>query len=356
MGYDIGRAALACLSVLTVVFAASQFPAAGIGSYPGGIGADADPGTVTGPTDPGDGPRETTSVTPTNSDETTTSASETATPTPTETSTPEPDRDDDNEQFVLPLLFVMFAVPVFALSMLALGMATGVVAVAAGGPTALFVLEVGGRKIHVGAALRGLSRASMGFVFGITSATSRLASGLGSALRDAGRALGALGESSSRVLTELPAALGCGLAAAAIGLGGALVSTTVGLGSMLAGLGSRGRGQPAESTPSDDARDVDDAGPSADDAEDQRPPPRTVEEVWSRFVKELPLPNARARTPGEFARVAVGRGFPADAVERLTRTFREIRYGGRRDSDVRFERARAAWTRIRNHRTGGDDS
>lgn len=84
--------------------------------------------------------------------------------------------------------------------------------------------------------------------------------------------------------------------------------------------------------------------------------PRTVEGAWEAMVEELPVRRRDARTPGEYASVAVDAGLPERAVARLTEAFREVRYGGYPPSPERTRRARDALETIeRNRRKGGDD-
>jgi hypothetical protein len=52
-----------------------------------------------------------------------------------------------------------------------------------------------------------------------------------------------------------------------------------------------------------------------------------VRRAWQRMVADLEPPSPGARTPGEFADTAKGEGREPDAVDRLTRLFRAVRYG-----------------------------
>nr|WP_267902868.1 DUF4129 domain-containing protein [Halomarina oriensis] len=70
------------------------------------------------------------------------------------------------------------------------------------------------------------------------------------------------------------------------------------------------------------------------------------------MTDRVPMRNGDAKTPGQYARAAVRRGFPARSVGTLTRAFEEIRYGDRPSTDDRVDAARGAYDDIDD---GGDD-
>lgn len=371
MGHDPGRAAVACLAILAVLFAASAFPPAGLGGFPGGIGdapgGGPDDGVRNGGTNP-----ERTAVDPTTVDPgttvddgngpdgTTTADDDTATPTatPTETTTETTAAGSSSggngpgigsligDAVLAAVLFV----GVTALFVTA-GITLGVVVPHRVGPGGKLVLEVAGRRVDVGGALSGLSRGSMRFVFGLSTATGRLLTGLGSAASAAADSLTAIGTGGGRALLSIPRGLGQGLATAGRGLGSALAAVPAGFGSVLAGIGSSETASAPTADPRAGANDADtDTGEQDEGAE----PPQSVEEAWDRFTDRVRIRDRSSRTPGEFARVAASRGVPADAVGRLTRTFREVRYGDRPADESRLDRAREAWANIRDHFAGED--
>ncbi|PSQ20057.1 hypothetical protein BRD00_00075 [Halobacteriales archaeon QS_8_69_26] len=385
MGYDLGRAVLAVCSVLAVLIAASAFPAAGFGALPGG--GDGDTGVAEGPG--GDGPPttggdgattvpgdstgegngtdtttedggETTTDGTTESDGTTT-AGETPTATTKSTTTEDPS-DSDDDSVLAPLVSLLLGAVVWALGAITVlglvlglvGMATGTVAVerAATGT----VLTVGSVEFQVGSAVQGISRSTMSYVLAISASAARLVDQVGTAMSAAGSgfgpALSALVRSGSGALSSLPTAMGTVLAGSTRALGGALVAIPSGLGALVGGLG--GLSTPDWATPSRDPRDASPVPPSEEAVEEEETPPESVEEAWAAFVEHLGARNTAARTPGELARAAVDAGLPSDAVERLTGTFRAVRYGGVPPSEDRLRAALSALEEIRRH--GGEES
>lgn len=140
------------------------------------------------------------------------------------------------------------------------------------------------------------------------------------------------------------------LAAAAV----APFSALARVGSLFAGLsflggGLSGRTLLGSDPPADDARDrapVDPA-PAADEDE----PVPSVIAAWEAMASLVPVRNPDATTPAEYARRAIDAGLPAEPVRRLTALFREVRYGGRPESEERLTLARRALDAV----TGGDD-
>jgi transglutaminase-like putative cysteine protease len=92
------------------------------------------------------------------------------------------------------------------------------------------------------------------------------------------------------------------------------------------------------------------AAAEAPDTADRR---LTVRRAWQAMLAEAGLRRREHRTPGELARSAVDRGYPADAVGTLTDAFREVEYGRYEPSGGRLDRARRALERIRSF--GADD-
>nr|WP_240147647.1 DUF4129 domain-containing protein [Halorussus sp. JP-T4] len=182
----------------------------------------------------------------------------------------------------------------------------------------------------------GLSGAVPRLLDDAASLTGAVGSGLGSVLGAAGRGtvealrIGAGGLAAT--FTAVPRAL------AGLGAGGGLFAS---LGSV--SVPSFGGG--SESADAGTA-----GGRRTAEPEDVRPP--TVEEAWEALRDRVPVRNRRARTPGEVARAAARRGYPDEAVRRLTDAFREVRYGDL-PRDARTDSARSALDRLRDY--WGDD-
>jgi hypothetical protein len=370
VGHDPGRAAVAVLAILAVLFVASAFPSAGLGGFPGGIGeAPGGSGPGVGPADGIEGggdPVETEGPEPEPTAEPTTEATterterptETETETETETSTAPAPSPSDGSGGLGALIGALAGVTVVSIglggALIAAGVALGVVVPRRRGPSDRLVLEVFGTEVNVGGALSGLSRGSMRFVFGLSSSVGNLVTGLGTATSATLSALGSLGTGSTKALLSLPSGLGKGLAAVGRGLGGAVLSVPAGFGSMLSGIGGTRSEAPSRDPREDPTGSDDDAsGTGGDDGPD---PPESVEEAWDRFTDRVGVRDRRSRTPGELARVAASRGVPSEPVGRLTRTFREVRYGERPQTDARVRSAREAWARIHDYFTGEEDA
>lgn len=127
----------------------------------------------------------------------------------------------------------------------------------------------------------------------------------------------------------------------------------------LAGLGSLFAGVPvlgssltdsnplADDPPDADARIRADVDPEGDGDQQSI---ESVVAAWETLVASVPVQNPEATTPAEYARKAVSLGFPETPVRRLTGLFREVRYGGRRESEERVTVARRAIDAIREVR------
>lgn len=80
-------------------------------------------------------------------------------------------------------------------------------------------------------------------------------------------------------------------------------------------------------------------------------PHNPVDQAWVDLVERLDLAEPEAMTPAECATTAVESGFDREAVETLTETFEEIRYGGR---PVTPERIGRAWRSARRLTNGSE--
>jgi hypothetical protein len=76
-------------------------------------------------------------------------------------------------------------------------------------------------------------------------------------------------------------------------------------------------------------------------AESLAPAPQNdVERAWVELVERAGVDRPRTRTPRDCARRAVERGFDPGDVERLRRTFEDVRYGTTPPTDEQARRAR----------------
>jgi hypothetical protein len=340
--------------VVVVLFGGSLFPTAGFGSYPTGLGdgnglSDATagpPGTAVG-----DGTTPSPAA-PTETAGTADDGGETATPTPpatpTATETPGPDGrsgDGDGLAGALTGLFFLLGTPAVGLLLFAFGPRLDEGRTFAG-------LPVGRFQTNLRSLLAAVPRRTTSFVVGLSaslptlldrvgtvtvdgvSAAGVLAGGL---LRGGGRTLAVLGSGLGTVATSLPRAFGGGFSALFGGL-------------RRAGSGGLSRRRRASASDDDAA-----TATATDDATDDEPTPRTVEEAWALMADCVPVGNRRAATPGEYARAAVAAGFPETAVRRLTRAFERVRYGGASGRDE-LPGVRDAFDRIRAFLDGGDDA
>ncbi len=164
--------------------------------------------------------------------------------------------------------------------------------------------------------------------------TGTLAAGVGPAVRTAGRSLAALPRVAAALVTGPVRTLGTAL-------------TLLGGLSFLRGGLSRPRPF-ASDAPTVDARSESDAVPAQADGDDSVD---SVLDAWRAMTDLVPVRNPEATTAAEYARKAVDAGLPAGPVDRLTELFREVRYGGGRESTDRIAAARRALDDL----TGGDD-
>jgi hypothetical protein len=362
VAHERRRAALAALCVFAVAFAATLLPASGFGSQPAGVGIggdgpDAPPGGDIGPDDADSTPEQapqtsTPPETPTTaaagsggSSADTPTATTTTTTTTAATSSGESGGGDAlREAIATVALTAVGFLGVLAL----LGFWTGALAVSAGAAAAgplPFTLVVGGRP--VGELVGAIPTRTMGLVVGLSASVPRL-------LDDAATLTGEVGRSAGTLLGGLARGTGRafrvgaqGLAVTATAIPRALAGLGAGAG-ILSGLGNVsvpniGHG----GNDRERGRSRSDAGSA--DPEETAPP--SVEEAWESMRNRVPVSNRDARTPGEVARAAARRGYPDEAVRRLTDAFREVRYGDLPRED-RTDSARSALDRLRDYWRG----
>lgn len=365
MANDMRRAALAVLCVLAVVLGAGLFPATGFGANP-----VPDSGAASGGTDPGDdagGPDDTATTTAADGDgagtgtetATTTAAdggdagsgTETATTTTTKrpTTTAPAGSDAAGEGGQTGSLLGLATMLLVAL--------LGFLAVTVGlgrhhrrrNPEQWDLPDA--PHLRLVAYVRRVPQTSLSFVMfagaNAPGIVDGLADGLGNVTRNAasaasglGVALSTLGSASLRVPAGVLAGVG--------GFARALSSLTLSLPS-LSTTGAGGLfGRGGDGRPGSDPRSGGRANPPSGGEPEPPEPPASVREAWGRLQEDLGVADADPRTPGEVARGAISRGLPADAVRSLTRSFREVRYGGRPDDGERVSTAREAYERIRS--------
>lgn len=106
----------------------------------------------------------------------------------------------------------------------------------------------------------------------------------------------------------------------------------------------------AEGDESDDRPDLEAIGRVAGRAADRIDRAGTFENevyrAWAEMTAELEVDRPHSSTPGEFASVAVDAGMVPEDVDRLTKLFEEVRYGGRAPTEDRERTAVETLRRI----------
>jgi hypothetical protein len=372
VGYDLSRAVLVVVSVLTVLLAASLFPASGYGTYPGTVGdgfaEPSDPTVPAGVEEPAgtvENPDTTTRTaqepTATGTTVATQSTERTADPgTQDTTATTDrqngdtggatgPDRGDGFPIFAfLVQLFVLFLGCVAVVAVLAI---LGEIERERTDDFDGYVVDLPMLPtFRVRASFLAIPQGTMSVLVGLTASAPQVLDGLG---RTAGGLFAGLDDLASgigRAFVAVPRTLGKGLVAIPRGLGSGLGSLSLGLSSLTAGISSRDwlpRGGDKPSDPRDGSRTDD-----ADGAEEVDRGPVSIDEAWEAMVDYVPLRRVESKTPAEVARAAVDGGLPRSAVERLTAVFRDVRYGRYPRSDERERTAREALAEIRDRLEG----
>ncbi|MDS0259755.1 DUF4129 domain-containing protein [Haloarcula sp. S1CR25-12] len=75
-------------------------------------------------------------------------------------------------------------------------------------------------------------------------------------------------------------------------------------------------------------------------------PENDVERAWVELVRRAGVPEPRTRTPRDCARLAVETGFDPSHVDRLRRTFEDVRYGSAPPTDEQESVARETLDRL----------
>jgi hypothetical protein len=352
VAHERRRTALAALCVFAIALAATLLPASGFGSQPAGVGVGGDPdasaGDEVGPdpeststpdAEPTTSPTVSTTAESSDSSDTTTERTATTTRTTTEAAGSDGPKN------------LLAAVAVTALGLVGLvglvAFRTGALAVSTGtaGPLPVTIVV---RGTPLGELAGSVPTRTMALVVGFSASVPRLVDDASTLAGEVGRSfgtvLGGLARGSAEALRIGARGLGATVAAipralAGLGAGAGLLSA-IGR----AGVPSLGRGG---SDATENRRGA--SGPEDTDPEEVGPP--SVEEAWTTLRDRIPLRNRDARTPGEVARAAARRGYPDEAVRRLTDAFREVRYGDLPRED-RTDSARSALDRLRDHWRG----
>lgn len=77
-----------------------------------------------------------------------------------------------------------------------------------------------------------------------------------------------------------------------------------------------------------------------------RTPSNEIHRAWLSMVSATGIDDPHRRTPSECAAAAIDEGYDPGAVQTVTETFEEVRYGGKPVTDERRERARKGLDRI----------
>ncbi|MGA9400509.1 DUF4129 domain-containing protein [Haladaptatus sp.] len=343
------RAALIALCVLAVIFGASLFPATGFGSYPAGPGGGSRAGnsgwtghgghsTVEAGTTTGQQSNAMTTAAQTTSSDSNgdSNGQSTTTTTTTNAGAGASNHPSAGGGDLLKTILEGIGVALLCLvGFLLAGFRTGTVRVGGGGAIPLVI-----RGVPIGELFGKIPARTMSLVVGFSASIPRFTDD----------AFGLLAE------------LGRGLSAGTVGLGSAIAETFSilgrGFGGALLSVGSVGSGlfsipkvlsRPSFGGSSRKSKRRTTSHETAPPEPEERGPP-SIEEAWESMIERLPVRRRRTTTPAEYARVAMNRGYPADAVRQLTDAFREVRYGRFPASGKRTKLARTAIDRIERFR------
>jgi len=206
----------------------------------------------------------------------------------------------------------------------------------------LYVWRNSLRQLAGIAVVVGLAALLLYFLLSSLSPTSSNRTGNGSIPGDPNTGLpggGSPGEGARTVVTDVPVfAVVAGLAL----LAGVLVVVWFGWG--------RDAMADDESPAVDAEEDVASvgraAGRAADRIDETGEARNEIYRAWEEMTDHLDVENPGSSTPSEFARAATDAGMTRNDVDELTDLFRTVRYGGRRVTDDRENRAVTALRRI----------
>lgn len=364
MSFDARRGAVVALGVLAVALGGALFPAAGVGSVPGGSPVESGPGSGPGAVETAETPSSgTATATPTATPTTTRAETSATNPTPTATDTPTPTSTPTRT----PTPFAEESLPYepYIEALLWLGLI--VVSV---GSIAAFLSVVGGSSdtpdgdppVAAAAVDRAVENAigiapsrvvaripqvTMVVLVGFSTSTARALGTAGSLLSDVTAGFGVVAGGSWSATAGLFSGLGK-VVANPPSLSGSLVSVP----GLLGALTASGVGRDAAGSPSADARHVADADPAESDDDFD---PTTIEEAWVAFADDLPVRDPETMTARESAGAAVEAGYPPEPVYRLTRIFEAVRYGDGSRTQDRIDAAIAAARTIEEHREDNEE-
>lgn len=343
---SLARTALALLCAVSLIYGTALFPAAFDVEL-----ATTDPDAPSGidpPDDPADDPGSNDGAPSTNGDDT---ATATATPSPTPASSGGDGGDDSGGAeagggFDFVVGFVVLGLLVLAVAALrdaSFDGSGGWSLPSFGGLSLPNVPAVGGWLQRIPQLTTWLLVSGGAGLAGVFDDLAAVGRGVATSLADAAgpsrSLLGSLVLSGPRALATAAVA-----PFAALSRAGSLVAGLSFLGGGLSGTRLLGSDPPA-----DDARANAPVDPAPGD--DEAEPVPSVIAAWEAMTSLISVRNPDATTPAEYARRAVDAGFPADPVRRLTALFREVRYGGRPESEERLTLARRALDAVK----GGED-
>ncbi|MFC4451681.1 DUF4129 domain-containing protein [Halorussus aquaticus] len=348
MAHERRRAALAALCVFAVAIAATLLPASGFGNHPAGVGVgggggDAPPGGGGGP----DANEQTTVESTPQLDTTTRDAdsadgggttTETTTTTTTAASGGDTGGGDD-------LFGALVGVPLALVGVLSLvGFWTGVLSLSGAAGILPFTIVVGDTPL--GELVGGIPTRTMTLVVGLSASVPRLLDDAAALTSEVGRSFGTVLSAAGRGTADALRIGARGLAVTFTAVPRALAGLGAGAG-ILTSLGNVSVPSFGGRSRNEDSGNA--GGTPRDEPEDTAPP--SVEEAWQTMRDRVAVRNRDARTPGEVARAAARRGYPDEAVRRLTDAFREVRYGDL-PRDGRTDSARSALSRLRDYWRG----
>jgi hypothetical protein len=338
VGYDFRRASLAALCVLAVVLGATLFPSTGFGAAPSDKPAIApgvsQPSTPAGPSTPASTPtpepRDTATPTPTDTPE----------PDDTPTDTPASEDGDDSDDsssllwFVVGSLgrmfvasLVVFVVVGFTGAFLWFGAGDGDEENPLDGFLSRIPLVRRFVTPSLAQSVQRIPQVTMTTLIGFSTSTAGVLSDLGNVASEVAAGAASVASGGTRSAGSLFAGAGRAFVAVPLSLslsaGSALTVVPNALSRLAGGVKAPGT---ETALTDDDARDASGVEPDPATEDDG---PFTIEDAWQTMVERLPVRNPRATTATEYARAAIDAGLPREPVERLTRVFQEVKYGGR---------------------------
>ena len=195
--------------------------------------------------------------------------------------------------------------------------------------------------------LRRIPQASMTATIGIARGTTGVLDMVGKTGSVVFGGLRYTGSNVSNALGGLARGVPAGLSALGATLAGVrLPSLVTGLESLLGGIGRTRSTDTASWGATDDGPSSSSGQPPIATA--KRPQPQTVEAAWEAMTDRVvaQADDPETKTPREYAHRAIEQGLPEHAVNTLTETFCQVRYGGYSASSDRLRRALESYDEI----------